>query len=92
MAATYISTDVACSIIGDGRLDFQVRNGAGYDPPSSPTTKRSKDTLMCLLLSILSLEKLSIVKSLGNVVWVNYNLLQVLFIKLALNKVVPIEE
>ena len=65
MAATYISTDVACSIIGDGRLDFQVRNGAGYDPPSSPTTKRSKDTVMCLILSILSLEKLSIVKSLN---------------------------
>ena len=64
VAATYISTDVACSIIGDGRLDFQVRNGAGYDPPSSPTTKRSKDTAVCLLLSGLSLEKLSIVKSL----------------------------
>ena len=50
MAATYIPTDVACSIIGDGRLDFQVRNGAGYDPPSSPTTKRSKSTLMRLIL------------------------------------------
>ena len=68
MAATYIPTSVACSIIGDGRLDFQVRNGAGYDPPSSPTTKRDKDTLVCLSLSGLSLEKLSIVKSLGNVV------------------------
>ena len=50
VAATYISTDVACSIIGDGRLDFQVRNGAGYDPPSSPTTKRDKDTGVCLSL------------------------------------------
>lgn len=50
VAATYISTDVACSIIGDGRLDFQVRNGAGYDPPSSPTTKRNKDTDVCLFL------------------------------------------
>ena len=50
VAATYISTDVACSIIGDGRLDFQVRNGAGYDPPSSPTTKRIKDTVVCLIL------------------------------------------
>ena len=55
VAATYISTDVACSIIGDGRLDFQVRNGAGYDPPSNPTTKRSKNTKMCLLLSALKL-------------------------------------
>ena len=44
-AATYISTDVACSIIGDGRLDFQVRNGAGYDPPSNPTAKRDKYTV-----------------------------------------------
>ena len=50
VAATYISTDVACSIIGDGRLDFQVRNGAGYDPPSSPTTKRYKDTDVFLYL------------------------------------------
>ena len=65
VAATYISTDVACSIIGDGRLDFQVRNGAGYDPPSSPTTKRSKSTVMRLILFALeSLSKLSIVKSL----------------------------
>lgn len=53
VAATYIPTDVACSIIGDGRLDFQVRNGAGYDPPSSPTTKRDKDTDVCLSLSAL---------------------------------------
>ena len=65
MAATYISTDVACSIIGDGRLDFQVRNGAGYDPPSSPTTKRDKYTDVCLsLFAFGKLEKLSIVKSL----------------------------
>ena len=81
MAATYISTDVACSIIGDGRLDFQVRNGAGYDPPSSPTTKRDKDTDVCLsLFALESLRLLSIVKSLTinfeliHVVCVNYNL------------------
>ena len=55
VAATYISTDVACSIIGDGRLDFQVRNGAGYDPPSSPTTKRNKDTNVCLFLIAIKL-------------------------------------
>ena len=86
VAATYISTDVACSIIGDGRLNFQVRNGAGCDPPSSPTTKRSKNTLMCLILFALeSLSKLSIVKSLDNV---DYNC--ILIIKFALNKVVPI--
>ena len=68
VAATYIPTDVACSIIGDGRLDFQVRNGAGYDPPSSPTTKRSKYTF-CVLNSLCfgKLEKLSIVKSLTSV-------------------------
>ena len=51
MAATYIPTDVACSIIGDGRLDFQVRNGAGYDPPSSPTTKRKINTNVFIFLS-----------------------------------------
>ena len=56
VAATYISTDVACSIIGDGRLDFQVRNGAGYDPPSRPTTKRDKDT--DVFLSLYALESL----------------------------------
>ena len=68
VAATYVPTDVACSIIGDGRLDFQVRNGAGYDPPSSPTTKRSKSTAVRLLLFALeSLSKINIVKSLGNV-------------------------
>ena len=55
VAATYISTDVACSIIGDGRLDFQVRNGAGYDPPSNPTTKRNKDTNVCLFLIAVKL-------------------------------------
>ena len=55
MALTYISTSVACSIIGDGRLDFQVRNGAGYDPPSSSTTKRSKYTVMYLLLMVESI-------------------------------------
>ena len=51
VAATYISTSVACSIIGDGRLDFQVRNGAGYDPPSSPTTKRKINTDVFMFLS-----------------------------------------
>ena len=55
VAATYISTDVACSIIGDGRLDFQVRNGAGYDPPSSPTTKRDKYTNVYLSLIAIKL-------------------------------------
>ena len=55
VAATYFSTDVACSIIGDGRLDFQVRNGAGYDPPSSPTTKRKINTVMFMFLSALKL-------------------------------------
>ena len=50
VAATYISTDVAWSIIGDGRLDFQVRNGAGYDPPSSPTTKRKINTDVFMFL------------------------------------------
>ena len=51
VAATYIPTSVAGSIIGDERLDFQVRNGAGYDPLSRPTTKRIKYTLVCLILS-----------------------------------------
>ena len=49
-AATYIPNSDRVSIIGDGRLDFQVRNGAGYDPPSSPTTKRDKNTDVCLSL------------------------------------------
>ena len=57
VAATYIPTDVACSIIGDGRLDFQVRNGAGYDPPSSPTTKRSKNIALMFLI-LFALESL----------------------------------
>ncbi len=66
MAATYISTDVACSIIGDGRLDFQVRNGAGYDPPSSPTTKREMNTNVYMsLFALVSLRLLNIVKSLN---------------------------
>jgi len=46
--------------------------------------------LMCLILSILSLEKLSIVKSLGNEG--NYNFKKYFLNKFALNKVVPIEE
>lgn len=44
MASTYVPTSVAGSIIGDVRLDFQVRYGAGYDPHSSDTTKRDKIT------------------------------------------------
>ncbi|CAA6820235.1 MAG: Unknown protein, partial [uncultured Sulfurovum sp.] len=36
-AATYIPNPDRISIIGDGRLDFQVRKGAGYNPPSRPT-------------------------------------------------------
>ena len=55
VAATYISTSVACSIIGDGRLDFQVRNGAGYDPPSSPTTKRKINTDVFMFLPAVKL-------------------------------------
>ena len=55
VAATYISTSVACSIIGDGRLDFQVRNGAGYDPPSSPTTKRKINTDVFMFLPAIKL-------------------------------------
>ena len=50
VAATYFPIPDRYSIIGDGRLNLQVRNGAGCDPPSNPTTKRSKNTLMCLLL------------------------------------------
>ena len=41
-AATYIPNPDRISIIGDGRLDFQVRKGAGYDPPSRPTSKKLK--------------------------------------------------
>ena len=63
VAATYIPTSVACSIIGDGRLDFQVRNGAGYDPPSSPTTKRDKDTVVYLsLFALVSLSNLVLLR------------------------------
>ena len=51
VAATYIPTSVACSIIGDERLNFQVRNGAGCDPLSNPTTKRKKNTAVCFFLS-----------------------------------------
>ena len=42
-AATYIPNPDRASIIGDGRLDFQVRKGAGYNPPSRPTSKKSKN-------------------------------------------------
>jgi hypothetical protein len=52
VAATYVPTSVTGSIIGDERLDFQVRNGAGYDPLSNPTTKRNKDTVMHLFLFV----------------------------------------
>jgi hypothetical protein len=31
LAATYVSTRGPGSIIGDEELDFQVRNGTGYD-------------------------------------------------------------
>ena len=55
VAATYVSTDVACSIIGDGRLNFQVRNGAGCDPPSSPTTKRKINTGVFMFLPAIKL-------------------------------------
>ena len=55
MALTYIPTNVACSIIGDERLDFQVRNGAGYDPLSSSTTKRRINTIVFMLLLVLSI-------------------------------------
>ena len=41
-AATYIPNPDRTSIIGDGRLDFQVRNGAGYNPPSRATAKKIK--------------------------------------------------
>ena len=51
-AATYIPTRGPGSIIGDERLDFQVRNGTGYDPLSNPTTKSSKFTMMNLILFI----------------------------------------
>ena len=43
-AATYIPNPDRASIIGDGRLDFWVRNGARYNPPSRPTSKKGKDT------------------------------------------------
>ena len=36
-AATYIPTPEGSSIIGDERLDFQVRYGAGYCPLSVAT-------------------------------------------------------
>ena len=52
VAATYIPTRGPGSIIGDERLDFQVRNGTGYDPLSNPTTKSSKFTNVNLILFI----------------------------------------
>ena len=50
VALTYVPTPVGCSIIGAGRLDFRVRNGAGYDPPASSTTERRINTAMFMLL------------------------------------------
>ena len=47
MASTYIPTSVAGSIIGDERLNFQVRDGAGCDPHSSDTIKRGKSNFEC---------------------------------------------
>ena len=52
-AATYIPNPDRTSIIGDGRLDFQVRNGAGYNPPSRATAKKCKYILY--ILKFLSL-------------------------------------
>ena len=48
-AATYIPNPDRISIIGDGRLDFQVRKGAGYDPPSRPTSKKCKNKKVLFL-------------------------------------------
>ena len=45
-AATYIPNPDRISIIGDGRLDFWVRNGARYNPPSRPTSKKGKDIMV----------------------------------------------
>ena len=50
VAPTYVPTSVAGSIIGAGRLNFRVRNGAGCDPPASSTTEREKHTWVCLSL------------------------------------------
>ena len=41
-APTYVPTPERCSIIGDGELNFQVRNGAGCDLSSIGTKKRGE--------------------------------------------------
>ena len=93
VALTYVPTDVACSIIGAGRLDFRVRNGAGYDPPASSTTERRINTLVFMLLSFEKLVNkflclLIMVKSLTKL-RLQFALLN---IKFALNKVVPVKD
>lgn len=57
MAATYIPTPDRCSIIGDEKLNFQVRYGAECIPLSKATTKRSKNTEVCLILFVEILTK-----------------------------------
>ena len=61
VALTYVPTPEGRSIIGAGRLNFRVRNGAGCDPPANSTTERRKSIVMDLLLPE---RELSIVKSL----------------------------
>ena len=74
VAATYVSTPGGCSIIGDGRLNFQVRNGAGCDPPSNPTTKRKKYIVMYLFLfARKSFESLTLLRVKLNVANYNYS-------------------
>ena len=50
MALTYVPTPEGGSIIGDERLNFRVRNGAGCDPLSKSTTKREKAIAMIFSL------------------------------------------
>ena len=92
VAATYVSTRGPGSIIGDGRLNFQVRNGAGCDPPSSPTTKRDKDTDVCLALLVnKTLRKLELLRV--QVTLIDYKVTRVTIkCDYALNKVVPVNE
>ncbi|BDY13840.1 hypothetical protein HCR_21520 [Hydrogenimonas cancrithermarum] len=50
-APTYLPTPEGCSIISAEGLDFQVRDGAGYNPLAIGTgTKRGKTTLIGLAL------------------------------------------
>ena len=56
MASTYVPTPVGGSIIGDVRLDFQVRDGAGYCPHSSDTIKRDKMAYKVILALLIKLE------------------------------------